>query len=124
MSKARIRNIVLVSLVVFLCIFGMLMIYSASSYSSQMQFGDSLHFVKKQLFGFLLGIVLFCVTYNFDYHKYYKLRYLLLGLSVVLLLLVFIPGIGISANGARRWIGVGGLNLQSREVAKFGFVIF
>lgn len=124
MSKARIRNIVLVSLVVFLCIFGMLMIYSASSYSSQMQFGDSLHFVKKQLFGFLLGIVLFCVTYNFDYHKYYKLRYLLLGLSVVLLLLVFIPGIGISANGARRWIGFGGLNLQSSEVAKFGFVIF
>jgi cell division protein FtsW len=124
MSKARIRNIVLVSLVVFLCIFGMLMIYSASSYSSQMQFGDSLHFVKKQLFGFLLGIVLFCVTYNFDYHKYYKLRWWIVAFSLILLVLVFVPGIGISANGARRWIGFAGFNLQSSEVAKFGFVIF
>lgn len=100
------------------------MIYSASSYSSEVLYGDSLHFVKKQIFGFILGIVLFLITYFFDYHKYYKLRWYIIALSLVLLALVFVPGIGISANGARRWIGFGGFNLQSSEVAKFGFVIF
>lgn len=124
MQKVKSRNILLVSLVLFLCVFGLVMIYSASSYSSEQQFGDAFHFVKKQIFGILLGIVLFIVASKFDYHKYYKLRYLILGFSLVLLLLVFVPGIGISANGARRWIGFGGINLQSSEVAKFGFVIF
>lgn len=124
MQKARNRNILLISLVLFLCLFGMVMIYSASSYSSQVLYGDSFHFVKKQSFGFLLGVVVFCIAYKADYHKYYRLRYWIMGLSIVLLALVFVPGIGISANGARRWIGFGSLNLQSSEVAKFGFVIF
>ena len=100
------------------------MIYSASSYSSEVQFDDAFHFVKKQVFGILLGIVFFVIASRFDYHRFYRLRYYILGLSVVLLVLVFVPGIGISANGARRWLGFGGFNLQSSEVAKFGFVIF
>lgn len=124
MLKSRWRNIALVSLVLFLCLFGMVMIYSASSYTSGELYNDSFHFVKKQIFGFLLGIVLFLITYNLDYHKYYKLRWWTITISAVLLLLVFVPGIGISANGARRWIGFGSANLQSSEVAKFGFVIF
>lgn len=100
------------------------MIYSASSYSSDVLYGDSFHFVKKQIFGFILGVVFFLITYFFDYHKYYKLRFWIVAISLILLGLVFVPGIGISANGARRWIGFGGFNLQSSEVAKFGFVIF
>ena len=124
MPKAKKRNLLLVILVLFLCVFGMVMIYSASSYSSEVLHGDGFHFVKKQIFGFLLGVVLFLIAYNFDYHNFYRLRFWVLGISVVLLAMVFIPGIGISANGARRWIGFGGLNLQSSEVAKFGFVIF
>ena len=124
MYKTKQRQIFLIVLVLFLCLFGMVMIYSASSYSSEKLYGDSFHFVKKQLFGFLLGIVMFIVGYKFDYHKFYKLRFYIFVLSLILLALVFVPGIGISANGARRWIGFGGLNLQSSEVAKFGFVIF
>lgn len=124
MQKSKKLNITLVVLVTFLCLFGMLMIYSASSYSSDVLYGDSLHFVKKQIFGFLVGIGCFIFTYKFDYHRYYKLRYWILGGSVILLALVFVPGLGIFANGARRWIGFGGVQLQSSEVAKFGFVIF
>ena len=124
MSKAKTRNAILVTMVLFLCIFGMVMIYSASSYSSEYLFDDAFHFVKKQLFGFALGIILFIIASRFNYHNFYKLRFWVLGLSIVLLMLVFVPGIGISANGARRWIGFGGFNLQSSEVAKFGFVIF
>ncbi|MGN0960899.1 MAG: putative lipid II flippase FtsW [Christensenellales bacterium] len=124
MPKAKSRNILLITLVTFLCLFGIVMIYSASSYSSGVLYGDEFHFVKKQLFGFALGIILFIFAYKFNYHKYYKLRYWVIIISVILLALVFVPGIGISANGARRWIGLASLNLQSSEVAKFGFVIF
>ena len=95
MQRAKSRNLVLILLAVFLCLFGMVMIYSASSYSSEVLHGDSFHFVKKKLFGFVLGIVLFAITYNFDYHRYYKLRYWILGVSLVLLILVFVPGVGI-----------------------------
>lgn len=124
MPRAKLRNTVLVVLVVILCVLGMVMIYSASSYSSDKLYDDSFHFVKKQIFGFLLGAILFTVARLFDYHKFYRLRYYIMGLSIILLALVFMPGIGISANGARRWIGFGGVQLQSSEVAKFGFVIF
>lgn len=124
MQKVNKYNLAICILVVFLCLFGMAMIYSASSYSSEVLYGDSLHFVKKQIFGFVLGIAFFLITYFFDYHKYYKLRWYIVVVSLVLLALVFVPGIGISANGARRWIGFAGFNLQSSEVAKFGFVIF
>ena len=124
MQKTKYINLVIIFLTLFLCLFGMIMIYSASSYSSEVLYGDAFHFVKKQFFGFVLGIAVFFVTYFFDYHKYYKLRFWILGLSILLLVLVFVPGLGISANGARRWIGVGGINLQSSEVAKFGFVVF
>ena len=124
MQKINKLNLMLLILVMFLCGFGMVMIYSASSYSSNILFSDSFHFVKKQLFGFGLGIIMFIATYFFDYHKYYKLRFVVLGISIVLLAMVFLPGIGISANGARRWIGFGSVNLQSSEVAKFGFVIY
>ena len=124
MLKTKKINITLVLLVLLLCIFGMVMIYSASYYSSEVLYGDAFHFVKKQVFGFVMGIGCFVFTYLFDYHKYYKFRWWIISISVVLLGLVFVPGIGISANGARRWIGFASFNLQSSEVAKFGFVIF
>lgn len=124
MLKIRWREVVLVGLVLFLCIFGMVMIYSASYYTSGELYDDKFHFVKKQIFGFVLGVILFLIAYKFDYHKYYKLRWWIIAGSALLLVLVFVPGIGISANGARRWIGFGSINLQSSEVAKFGFVIF
>ena len=89
MQKVKLRNIVLISLVLFLCLFGLVMIYSASSYSSELQFGDSFHFVKKQIFGILLGVVFFVIASKFDYHKFYKLRYVVLGVSILLLVLVF-----------------------------------
>ena len=124
MNRSSKRNIILILLVVGLSIFGMVMIYSASSYSAYTKYGDSFYFVKKQLFGFVLGIILCIITYNVDYRHYIKFKWVILVVSIVALILVFVPVIGISANGSRRWIGVGTLNLQSSEIAKFGFVIF
>ena len=124
MKKNKINNLILFVLVVGLCLFGLLAIYSASSYSSLKNYGDSFFFVKKQAIGFLIGLVALVFCWTFDYHKLYKLRWFVLGVSILMLVLVFVPGIGKNNYGANRWIGVDGFSIQSSEVAKFGFVIF
>lgn len=121
---AKIKGKRLVIIMVLLAVFGMLMIYSASMYTAEIRYGDKFYFVKKQFLGFLLGIAGFLLASTFDYHRFYKIRWWVIGVSIGLLVLVFVPGIGITSNGARRWIGVGGFSLQSSEVAKFGFVLF
>lgn len=124
MLKTLKKNWVLISLVFLLIALGMVFIYSASSYSSGIKYDDSFYFVKKQLLGFGMGLVVMLFFTMFDYHKFVKLRWVVVGIYISLLLLVFIPGIGRSNYGANRWITIGGISLQSSEVAKFGFVIF
>lgn len=111
-------------MVFILIAIGFVFIYSASNYSAQQNMGDKFHFVKKQFFGFVLGIVALLFAYKFDYHKFLKFRWHIIIVSLLLLVLVFVPFISVSANGARRWIGFGSLTIQPSEIAKFGFVIF
>lgn len=124
MKKFKLKNWLLLVLVIGLSLFGLLAIYSASFYMAEQNYGDAFFFVKKQAIGLVIGVLSLIFFLHFDYHKFYKLRWYVLGLSILLLLLVFIPGIGKSNYGANRWIGVGGFSIQSSEVAKFGFVIF
>lgn len=102
------------------------MVYSASCYAAKVQYGDSFYFAKKQLVGFLLGIVGMALAGKFDYQKLKgkKARWVALILPMILLALVFVPGLGKSNYGATRWIGVGGVTVQPSEIAKYGFIIF
>jgi len=104
--------------------FGVAMVYSASHYNATIYFDDSYHFFRRQLIGLILGIALITLTYYLDYTTYRKIAYPLLGIAVGLLLLVFVPGIGIARLGASRWIGIGGFTMQPSEIAKFTFIIF
>ena len=124
LNKKSANQYILFLLVIGLSLFGLLMIYSASSYMAEINYGDKFFFVKKQAFGLGLGLVALIFFSKFDYHKLYKLRWYILGLSIIMLLLVFIPGIGRSNYGANRWISIAGFSIQSSEIAKFGFVIF
>ena len=124
MLKILRKNWLLLSLVVLLIAIGLVFIYSASSYSAEVRYDDSFYFVKKQLVGLVLGIGVMIFCANFDYHKFVKLRWYIVAISAILLLLVFVPGLGKNNYGANRWITIGGFSLQSSEVAKFGFVIF
>lgn len=124
MKKFKLNNLILLILVLGLSLFGLIAIYSASSYSASVNYGDAFFFVKKQAVGLVIGTFAIIFFTLFDYHKFYKLRWWIIGISVLLLVLVFIPGIGKSNYGANRWIGFGGFSIQSSEVAKFGFVIF
>ena len=104
----------------------MLAVYSASRYVAQTQYGDEWYFVKKQLVGFVGGCALMLVCSKFDYRKLNgkKIRLFALIFPMILLALVFVPGIGKSNYGATRWIGVGSFTLQPSEIAKYGFVVF
>lgn len=104
---------------------GILFVYSASFYVAEKQFGNKFFFVFKQLTGAALGALVCWILANLKLDKLQK-RYALplLGISIVLLGLVFIPGIGVESYGAKRWIGLGSFTFQPSELAKFAFVIY
>ena len=100
--------------------------YSASGYVAKTQYGDEFYFAKKQLIGFVLGFVamIFCGRLDYEKLKGKKARWVALIVPMILLALVFVPGIGKSNYGATRWIGIGSVTVQPSELAKYGFVIF
>ncbi len=110
--------------VLFLVAIGTVFIYSASSYSAQKTYGDSFYFVKKQAIGIALGGAAMAFTAFFDYEKLKKSSLPLTIISVVLLLLVFVPKIGVESYGAKRWITLGAFTLQPSEIAKLSLIIF
>lgn len=107
-----------------LSLFGIVMIYSASSYSAQLHTGDPFFFVKKQLIGFVAGCVTMALGYFVKIEWLRKYKWWIYGVSTALLLILFIPGVGQSSYGATRWINLGFITFQSSEIAKFGLVIF
>ncbi len=124
-SKKNSRGDIALLVCVFLmACFGCLMIYSASGYTAEVQYGDSLYFVKKQLFGVILGTAAMIGTGFFSYKKLIKLKYPAVIVSVILLILVFVPGLGVTNYGATRWIGIGTITIQPSEIAKYAFVLF
>ena len=97
-----------------------------AGFEEKQVYHDAFYFVKKQAVGFVLGLVAMLVCARFDYQilKGKRLRWVALIVPMVLLALVFVPGIGKTNYGATRWIGFGGLTIQPSELAKYGFVIF
>ncbi len=110
--------------VVCIAAFGLLAVYSASSYNAEVQYGDKFYFFKKQLVGFLLGLGAMIGVSFVDYRKLKKIGLPALIVSLILLALVFVPGLGKTNYGATRWIGVGGLTIQPSELAKYGLILF
>ncbi len=112
--------------IVGLLLFGIIMLASASSVVGANRFDDSYFFVKRQLlFGVLPGLMLFYVFAKIDYHMLKRLAMPIYILSIIALMLVFIPGLGSSlGTGARSWIVFGNYSLQPAEFVKLGLVIF
>ena len=111
-------------LVLLIAAFGVLMVYSASFYVAQTQYGDAFFFMRKQLIGFFLGAAAMAAAAFVPYRKLFRLKWAALAVSLVLLALVFIPGLGVENYGATRWIGLGPVTVQPSEIAKYGFVLF
>ena len=123
MRKGKL-DIILFAAVILLAIFGIIMIYSASSIWAEYKFNDAFKFIKAQFLFFIVGILAMLVLSKIDYHIYYKKANLILLVCFLLLVLVLIPGIGTIRNGSRSWFGIGSLGIQPSEFSKIGLIIF
>jgi len=103
---------------------GIVMIYSASAFYAEKHFGSAYYFLFRQLFAFGIGLILFRLALRFPYQHYRKLTPLLMVLTLVLMLLVLIPGIGKQVGNARRWIRFIGIGIQPSELLKITLVIW
>lgn len=110
--------------VIVIAIFGLVMIYSASYIWAEYKFDDPLKFVKAQGLFLVVGLVIMFSLSKIDYHIYKDKANLILGICLMLLILVLIPGIGKIRNGSRSWFGIGSLGIQPSEFAKIGLIIF
>ena len=115
----------LLRITVLLLLLGLLTLFSATYYRAGPE-GDPLSEVKKQLFGAAVGAAAMAVTAHVPYAFWGRRRVVVGGivLSTVLLIMVIIPGVGVSINGSRRWLSLGGLSFQPGELAKYAVVLF
>ena len=100
------------------------MIYSASSIWAEYKFQDSFHYVKQQALFTVAGFILMYIVSKIDYKVYEKKANIILGICLLLLILVLIPGIGSVRNGSRSWFGIGPFGIQPSEAAKLAIIIF
>ena len=114
----------LLFIVIFLLCFGLVMLYSSSSYTSANRYHDSMHYLKLQIRNILLGIAVMAVMTAIDYRWWKKLGVAAYVVSFLLCILVFVPGIGTSSHGSSRWIGIGPIQFQPSEVAQIAVIIF
>ena len=114
----------LLSAVTILVLFGLLMIYDASSIVAFNIYGDKYHFIKDQIVWVTIGFFLLVVFSKIDYHIFFNLALPFLLVALVLLVLVFIPGIGAGTKGANRWINLGFMNLQPAEFVKLELSLY
>ena len=104
---------------------GLVMVLSASSPSSLATTGSSYTYVTKQAIAAGIGIAAMIIISKIDYKKYAKFYKLIYVISVVILILVLVPGLGRTVNGARRWINIPIFtSLQPSEITKIGMIVF
>ncbi|MBE5866398.1 MAG: cell division protein FtsW [Lachnospiraceae bacterium] len=115
----------LLFIVIFLLGFGLIMIYSASSYTAFQDYGDAGHFMKRQLIAIVIGLVFMTVVANIDYHFWERFYVIGWGVSAVSILVVLTP-LGIESHNARRWFRIPGIGLQVQpaEIAKLCMILF
>jgi cell division protein FtsW len=114
----------LLSLVLVLNLIGLVMVLSASSVESLRQYGSPWYYFERQVLWLALGTAAFVVAARTDYRRWRRIGPLAVLASIVLLTAVLVPGLGISASGSSRWLGLGSWRIQPSEFAKLALVLF
>jgi cell division protein FtsW len=117
-------DIIILVITLILVTVGTAMIYSSSSILAMEKFKDAQYFLKKQIFFVFIGMGAMVLLTKLDYHRLKKCAYPGIVLSVILLLLIFIPYVGIRAGGARRWLNLGLFSFQVTEMVKICIILF
>ena len=115
--------------IALLCAFGLVMLFSASYYYAQNTAAtkyDGFFYLKSQAIYLAVGLVAMYVVSRVDYHFFDKIRVFALVGTLLLMLLVLVPGLGVSRNGAQRWLGIPGtgFTFQPSELAKFALIVY
>ena len=119
----RYRNIILIS-IILLSIFGVFMVKESSKIWASYLYKDEFYFFKRQAIYFILGVVSLFIGMKVNVELLRKYNIIFLIFSYVLLLLVLIPGLGITKNGSTSWLGVGSLSFQPSEFFKIAIIVF
>jgi cell division protein FtsW len=118
-------DLVLFYSVIILAALGLIMLASAGLGYSRTRFSDEYFFFKRQLlFGFLPGLAMLFTVKNIDYRFWKKFSFIFFMLSIICLILVFVPGIGSKIYGASRWIQLGPFSFQPSEMLKISLIIY
>ncbi len=103
---------------------GLVLLFSASSVVSYARFGNTYHYFQSQIFGLAVGLVGFFVAYRINYRVWKKYAFFFLIASILLLVMVFIPGLQAEHGTARSWINIFGQSFQPSELVKLSFLIY
>lgn len=122
-KKVNRIDVPMVMVILMLIAFGIVMVLSASAPKSLSENGTSYNYVIKQAAVAGLGLVVMYIISRFDYRRLKKWYLLTYFVSVLVLFLVYVPGLGVAANGARRWVAIGSIQFQPSEITKIGLVI-
>ena len=117
-------NISLIVIVALLTIFGLIAIFDSSVVQAYRDFGDSYYYIRAQLIWTVLAIFSAVFFAYFDYRSLKKLTWTALIISFLLLVAVFIPGLGTNSGGAQRWLNLGFLTIQPTEIFKLSAVLW
>lgn len=114
----------LLFLLIFLICFGLVMLYSASSYSASINYSNSAYYVKKQIIFYGIGTVVMIVMASIPYTFWKRWATIIYAVAIALCVVILIPGVGRSSHGQSRWIQVGPIGFQPSEAAKIAVIIF
>ncbi|RJQ57041.1 MAG: putative lipid II flippase FtsW [Nitrospiraceae bacterium] len=123
MTNTKDTRDIIISVALLLCI-GVLMVYSSTVLMSMNKYRNGFHYLLNHLFTIFIGTVSMVLLSHMDYKRPRAFVYVLMGAGLILLLLVFVPGIGLAANGARRWLRLWPTTFQPSEFVKIVMVFF
>lgn len=121
-AKADYYDYSLVAVIVLLTCFGLIMLYSTSSYTAEINYGDDMFFFKKQAMISVACIIMALVISRINYRILNRFAAALYVAALVLMALVKTP-LGQSSHGAQRWLNLGPIQFQPAEIAKIAVII-
>ncbi|TMB74987.1 MAG: stage V sporulation protein E, partial [Chloroflexi bacterium] len=117
-------DLVLLLVVVALTLLGIAMVFSASGIRALDTVDDPRYYLGWQALWASLGLVGMVAAMRLDYHRYRALAVPLVVIVVALLVAVLVPGVGVRAGGAARWLRAGAVGLQPAELAKLALIVY
>jgi cell division protein FtsW len=118
------RAALLCIVVGLLCLLGLMMVLSASSVEALHAYGGAWLFFERQVVWVLVGAIAMALAARFDYHRWRRVARPAVVTSLALLVLVLVPGVGLSVSGSTRWLGWGSVRIQPSELSKLALLLF